>query len=254
MESDSEEQYLTPDFRHAVKTAIVTGKRIHFQTFVLSESGEAKLKHIIFSIIHKLDREDLMELIYTSAKELILNSIKAAIKRITLMEMGINPDDPNEYDHAMAKFKENLTDKKFPYFKEKMKAQGYYVSVIFSYNKNRIIMKIINHFPLLSREELRIREKFVNAKKYENLFEFYMDHGDNTEGAGMGITLVEIMMAQSGFDRRLFTIYTKHNPSSTIAKVEIPIGEGYKPSRIQFEEILKVKNIPKEDLRKEFRI
>jgi hypothetical protein len=227
-------------------------KIIHFQTHVLGDSGEAKLKFIILSIIQKLNREDLMELLYTSAKELIVNSTKAAIKRLIFEENGISiTSSTGVGDIVMDRFKESLTDKKFPYFRKNMKEKKYKVSVKFIYDSQKIILKIINNFPLLLGEEMRIRQKFINAKKYDNIFEFYMDHGDHTEGAGMGITLVEILLLQSGFDRHYFTIYSKNNTGETVAKVEIPIDNEYKPMRYLFEELVRQGHEP-ESLRKEF--
>lgn len=61
-----------------------------------------------------------------------------------------------------------------------------------------------------------------------------MKFGDSTEGAGLGITMVEILVAQSGFDRHLFTIYSKKGVSQTVAKVEIPLKKDYIPRRVRF--------------------
>ncbi|EMJ91756.1 hypothetical protein LEP1GSC198_1351 [Leptospira kirschneri str. JB] len=61
-----------------------------------------------------------------------------------------------------------------------------------------------------------------------------MKFGDSTEGAGLGITMVEILVAQSGFDRHLFTIYSKKGVSQTVARVEIPLKEDYIPKRLKF--------------------
>jgi hypothetical protein len=243
---------LSQNFKDTVNSAVNSGKVINFETHVLGDSGETKLKYIILVILEKCGRPDLMELIYTSAKELIVNSIKAAIKRIILNESTFSHDDPEEYQRIMEEFKESLTDKKFPHFREKMKMNGFKVNVKFYYDEQKIILKIINNFILLDQEEKRIREKFVKAKKYDNLFEFYMENSDNTEGAGMGITLVEILLLQSGFDRHLFTIYSRED--QTVAKLELPLKDTYIPARFQFLELLKSSSINNlEELRKKFR-
>lgn len=91
--------------------------------------------------------------------------------------------------------------------------------------KNKIDLEIRNNFPLLPIEAERVKEKFINAKKYDNLFEFFMEHGDSTEGAGMGITMVEILLSQSGFDRRLFSIYSSERKKETVARVEVPLDD-----------------------------
>ena len=148
--------------------------------------------------------------------------------------MGIDPNDNLQYESFMNSFKDNLTDKKFPYYRSKMKENGFYIKIKIFYDKKRIVLRIINNFPLLQKEEERIREKFIKSKKYDNLFEFYVDHGDNTEGAGMGITMVEILLAQSGFDRHIFTIYSSKIKRETVAKLEIPMQPDHIPPRFGF--------------------
>lgn len=247
MESQS---YLSEQFKSDLEKCLKKGKPINFQTYVLGDSGEARLKYIIDKLLEKYERVELTELLYTAAKELVVNCTKAAIKRIIFHEKGISLNDEEAQEQVMAEFKESLTDKKFPHFREAMKKMNLKSNILFSHSNERIIMKVTNNFEMLPKEEKRIREKFLNAKKFDNLFEFYMAHGDNTEGAGMGITLVEILLLQMGFDRHWFTIYT--NGKGTVAKIELPLTENYKPRRVIFEELLKTSNKNIEELRKEF--
>jgi hypothetical protein len=238
MNTEELDPLLKSSFCKKVDLAISRQAPLTFLTRVLGDSGEAKLKYILLKVLGSVNREDLMELFYTSAKELIANSTKAAIKRILFEENNVSQTDESRYDEIMGQFKENLTDKKFPFYKGKMKEKGLVVSIKFQYNQNFVVMSITNNFPLLPKEEERVRQKFHNAQKYDNLFQFYMDHGDNTEGAGMGITLVEIMLAQSGFDRHFFTIYNNKELSETTARMEVPLHPDYKPMRQRFQERL----------------
>lgn len=242
--------YLSEKFKADLEKCLQKGKLINFQTYVLGDSGEARLRYIIEKLSEKYSRPELIDLLYTAAKELVVNCTKAAIKRIIFHEKGISLQDEDAQNQAMVEFKESLTDKKFPHFREAMKKMNLKTNVFFSHNDQRIIMKVINNFEFLPKEEKRIREKFEYAKKFDNLFEFYMAHGDNTEGAGMGITLVEILLLQMGFDRHWFTIYT--NGAGTVARIEIPLTPTYKPRRVIFDELLKNSNKTIEELRKEF--
>jgi hypothetical protein len=238
MNTEELDPLLKSSFCKKVDIAVSRQAPLIFLTRVLGDSGEAKLKYILQKVLSSVNREDLMELFYTSAKELIANSTKAAIKRILFEENNVSQTDKSRYDEIMGQFKENLTDKKFPFYKGKMKEKGLVVSIKFTYNENHIVMSITNNFPLLPKEEERVRQKFQNAQKYDNLFQFYMDHGDNTEGAGMGITLVEIMLAQSGYDRHLFTIYNDKHKNETTARLEVPLQTDFKPLRHKFQERL----------------
>ncbi|TGK82131.1 hypothetical protein EHQ24_12735 [Leptospira noumeaensis] len=221
----SQEIQLTSQFCTTVDRAVVQGKKISMITYVMGDIGEAKLKYILYRILGSLGREDLMELFYTAAKELIVNSTKAAIKRIIFEELKLNIQNLQDYEEGMKLFKTSLNERKFPNYKKKMREMGLFVKITCIYQKDKIHLEIRNNFPLLPIEAERVKEKFINAKKYDNLFEFFMEHGDNTEGAGMGITMVEILLSQSGFDRRLLSIYSSERKKETIARVEVNLSE-----------------------------
>ncbi|XDD54464.1 hypothetical protein AB3N62_01245 [Leptospira sp. WS4.C2] len=219
-----QEIQLSSQFCTSVDRAVALGKKVSMITYVMGDIGEAKLKYILYRILGSVGREDLMELFYTAAKELIVNSTKAAIKRIIFEELKLNIQNLQDYEEGMKLFKSSLNERKFPAYKVKMRESGLFVKITCIYRKDKIDLEIRNNFPLLPIEAERVKEKFINAKKYDNLFEFFMEHGDNTEGAGMGITMVEILLSQSGFDRRLLSIYSSERKKETIARVEVPLS------------------------------
>lgn len=219
-----QEIQLSSEFCTSVDRAVALGKKVSMITYVMGDIGEAKLKYILFRILGSVGREDLMELFYTAAKELIVNSTKAAIKRIIFEELKLNIQNLQDYEEGMKLFKSSLNERKFPAYKKKMRESDLFVKITCIYQKDKIDLEIRNNFPLLPIEAERVKEKFINAKKYDNLFEFFMEHGDSTEGAGMGITMVEILLSQSGFDRRLLSIYSSERKKETIARVEVPLN------------------------------
>ncbi|AXR60451.1 hypothetical protein [Leptospira mayottensis] len=225
---------VSTDFQMKVDSAISKEIPISLITYVLTLNGEKKLKYIIQRILARYNRLDLAELLYTSSKELIVNATKAAIKRILFKESKLDIESPEDYAQGMESFHNSLSDKKFPFYREKMKEQGLEIKITFHYNEHRVILKVFNNFRLTDQEEKRVREKFRISRDFDNLFEFFMKFGDSTEGAGLGITMVEILVAQSGFDRHLFTIYSKKGVSQTVARVEIPLKEDYIPKRLKF--------------------
>ncbi|MCG6166629.1 hypothetical protein [Leptospira sanjuanensis] len=225
---------VSADFQMEVDSAISKEIPISLITHVLTPKGEKKLKYIIQGILTRYDRLDLTELLYTSSKELIVNATKAAIKRILFKESKLNIESTDDYARGMESFHSSLSDKKFPFYREKMKEHDLTIKVTFYFNEHRIILKILNNFQLTDQEEKRVREKFRISRDFDNLFEFFMKFGDSTEGAGLGITMVEILVAQSGFDRHLFTIYSRKGISQTVARVEIPLREDYIPRRLKF--------------------
>jgi hypothetical protein len=216
---------LTEKERNSIENGVEAGKTISLITYVLGDVGEAKLKYILEKVLIKYDKTELMELLYTSAKELIANSTKAAIKRMIFKEMGLDIMEEVDYQKGMEKFKSYLNEKKFPAYRSRMKENNFFIKISIAHSQDYIRLYVINNFSLIPVEENRVVEKFEHAKKYDNLFEFFMAHGDSTEGAGMGITMVEILLTQSGFDREYFQILSSKKAHVTIARVQVPMSD-----------------------------
>lgn len=213
------------------------GKAITVVTYYLTDYGEMVLNAISERILSRYGRSDLTDLVYTALKELVMNATKANLKRIILADEGLNPDEPADYETGMRLFKQNLPEKRIKQFRRRFREMNLPVRIAFHYRPFLALkINIVNSFPLLRQEEERIRAKFKHALNYTDLVQFYMDHGDETEGAGMGLTLVAILMAQLGIDRRLFAVYSNERRNETVASIEIPLTEQYVSERQRFDE------------------
>ena len=85
--------------------------------------------------------------------------------------------------------------------------------------------------------------------EFEDLVQFYMQQGDNTEGAGMGITLITILLRQAGVDPHCFTIYSNEY-NETVSRLELPLDPNYIPKRQKNGQLLEAGKITLEELRK----
>ncbi|GBF51713.1 GHKL domain protein [Leptospira ryugenii] len=217
-------------------------------TRFLEEDGEEKLLWILRKTLEHYDQTELFELIYTACKEFVMNSTKAAIKRIVYDDLKSESSTP-ETTAILSSLKSNFFKDHFSYFKSKMKEKKIHTTIDFEANVERMIVTVTNNFALLPNEETRIREKFQLAKEFDNLPEFFQKHADETEGAGLGITLIGIMMAQYGIDRRYLTIFSDPKNNFTVARLEIPFSVTYRSKRSLFEETLQRENLSREILR-----
>ena len=62
-----------------------------------------------------------------------------------------------------------------------------------------------------------------------------IEFGDDTEGAGMGLTMVGILLDKSGIDKHAFSLYSSSKYRETIAKLEIPLSGSYISKRRVFD-------------------
>jgi len=246
---------LKVDLIDKINSAIDNNKAISIVTYYLSDYGEKVLNTVSETILSRFNRPDLNDIVYTSIKELVINATKANLKRILFQDFQLDPREPGDYKKVMQVFKENLSEEKMRGFKNKLKTNNLPVTITFYYEPHLVLrIKIKNNHTLLPQEEERIRDRFKKARKYTNLMEFYMEYGDETEGAGMGITLVEVLLHHIGIDRHMFSIYSSEKYQETIARLEIPLSEQYEDRRSIFERELKESEHSIEEFRKGFTV
>lgn len=241
------------ELQEIIQNGLAKNQIFSIKTYFLSDYGEKMLNKISEAILIKYNRLDLMEIVYSSAKELIINATKANLKRVLFKINSLDINDPAAYEKGMSNFKENLNEDKIKQYKYYFKKYDFPVTATFYYSPDVLNIKVKNNFPLIPNEEARIREKFKKAVSFSNLIDFFMEHEDTTEGAGMGITMVGILLDQSGIDKHSFSLYSSEKYRETIAKLEIPLVKEYIPKRKMFEMMLKEKNISSDDFRKTFK-
>lgn len=241
------------ELREIISKAVDENKIITMRTYVLSDYGELILKLICQIILEKTNRMDLMEISYSSAKELVINATKANVKRALFRKHKLDIANEADYEKGISLFKGNLREDKILEFKPIFIEHDLPVMATFYFSPDVLNIKVKNNFPLLPAEEIRIRDKFKKATSFSSLIDFFMEHGDSTEGAGMGLTMVGILLDQSGINKHSFSLYSSDKYKETAAKIEIPLSPNYISKRDMFDRELKEKNISPEELRKTFK-
>ena len=246
-------KYTETELRDIIDKGTQKNTIISMKTYLLSDYGELILKIISESILRKFTRLDLMEIMYSAAKELVINATKANVKRVLFRQLNLDIQNPEDYEKGIEVFKESLTEDKITTMKQDFKKYDLPVTATFYYNEDVINIKVKNNFPLIEEEEKRIRDKFRKATSFSSLIDFFMEYGDNTEGAGMGITMVGILLDQSGISKHCFSLYSSEKYGETIAKIEIPLHKDYISKREMFEIEMKDKSLGPDELRKNFK-
>lgn len=207
---------------------------ISLKTYYLSDYGEFLLHSITRTILEQYNRSDLVDMIYTAAKELVINATKANLKRAMFHKLGLDPHTKEEYDEAMRQYRDHLVEEKIKEYIPLFKQLNFPVIATFYYRPDVMHLKVKNMFTLLPFEESRVREKFEKARSFSSLLDFYTEYGDETEGQGLGLTMVGIMLDNSGIDKHMLTLYSNEF-NETAARLEIPLRRDYVPKRQHFE-------------------
>lgn len=222
------------NIQQQIESAIAKNKPIKIKAYAVLPVTEKGLNFISEKILEKYSRQDLLGPVYTSVKELAMNGAKANIKHVLFNEQKYNMDDDKEYEIGMDIFKSNMSEDWVFSYALKAREKNLFVDVNFDYNEDRLVVEVINNRPISQKEDVRIRAKFAKSMEYDDIAQFYIEGGDGSEGAGMGIVLVTMMLKAQGIDPHLFTIRSNHT-DTTIAKVEFPFHESYQPERVRRE-------------------
>ncbi len=217
------------EIENDIEVAVASNRQINLISYALSEDMEKKLEAVIEKILSRFERLDLKSTIYTCIKELAINGTKANIKKIYFDELGIDEDNDEEYDKGIKLFKEHFSEEWLYEYGKKAKEEGYFVKIKFFYDEYGMRVEVTNNVQILPVDEKRLREKLAKAMQYDNIAEFYMENADATEGEGIGIALVVLLLKGEGIDPGLFRVGIIDK--LTTSRIEIPFSDNFNTIR-----------------------
>jgi hypothetical protein len=191
----------------------------------MSSNLEKYVLNVITEICKFYNIERFIEMLYTITKELAINGVKANQKRVFFEDEGLDITNAKDYAVGIENYKKKFSEKMAEEYGKRCLARGVFVNIRFHFCEDGLYVEVKNNTPVIKDEESRMREKMKKAMGYNDIAEFYMDNMDNTEGAGLGIALIMILMKNEGIDPNLFRIVTTN--TYTIARVEIPFTTKY---------------------------
>ncbi|EQA61607.1 MULTISPECIES: hypothetical protein [Leptospira] len=207
--------------------------RTRSQITLQSSRMNSKLEHyvlkIITEILTKVGQTRYIEMLYTITKEMSINGVKANQKRVFFEDEGLDIRNPEHYEKGIAAFKAKFSEKMVDEYGKRCLARGISIKLNIIYTNEGLVVEVTNNTPVIQEEEKRMREKMKKAMSYNDIAEFYMDNMDNTEGAGLGIALIMILLKSENIDPHLFRIITGEH--ETTSRVEIPFSKNYISTR-----------------------
>ena len=204
----------------SIRSQVQQFDKIAIKTSKIGADVEKYFLKVIEEILSKHTKTQYLDMIYTIIKELVTNGIKANQKRVFFEDQGLDINNENDYNKGIKLYKEKFSEKMADEYGLRCLARGVNIQSNIVYNDTGVYIEVINNTPVIKAEEERLREKMRTSVKYNDIAEFYMDNMDNTEGAGLGIALIMIMLKSEGIDPHLFRIITEKD--RTIARIDIP--------------------------------
>ena len=202
-----------------IQQAIETKKVLTLTTYSYRSHERDYIDTILDKYLYESGREDLKNQLSYCIHELAGNAKKANTKRVYFLERGLNIENETEYYIGMNNFKEE-TIGNIDHYITKLRKYGFYMKFQFQISSAWIKIAVRNNARLLPVEEKRIKKKLTAAKKYRDMTEAYADIEDTSEGAGLGLVMMLLMLKNIGIDKSLLSIFPKQD--ETVSLLTIP--------------------------------
>ena len=205
--------------RKKVINAVKLQLPIEVTSYTLSRNMEAYFRAVEDEFLEVCHQEHLKEYLNFCLGELLTNSKKANTKRVYFKEKGLDINNPDDYAKGMETFKED-TFTNIDHYLELQKKEGLYVKLSLQLKGDKIYIEIKNNSILTSFEADRISHKLAIAQKYDDMDEVVANVIDQSEGAGLGIIIIILMLQKVGLSKENFKIFA--TDKETITQIIMP--------------------------------
>lgn len=205
-----------------VRMAIRVGIPISITTYTLPKEMEAFMNDTLFVFLSELEQEHMTEFLSYSLNELTTNAKKANTKRIYFKEKKLDLLNPADYEEGMKNFK-NDTLSNINYYLHLQKEAGLYIKLILQMRNGKIKIEVRNNAELLPTEYKRMHEKLRLAQQYTAIEQAFEQVLDDSEGAGLGLIIMILMLEKIGLTKENFQIFCENG--ETITRIILPLNE-----------------------------
>jgi len=202
-----------------VRQAAQNGIPLVIQTSLLPPQTELDLEAILGIFLEELGQHSAWHHLSYCLKELTGNAKKANTKRAYFLEKKLDINDPVHYAEGMATFKrETLED--IDRYLELQDRAGLHIRVTFLIRDSVLHLKVSNNVPLNVAEKDRAQHRIARARTFDTMEQAFDEVLDESEGAGLGITILILMLRKMGLGEKAFQLDTTKD--ETIASLHIP--------------------------------
>jgi hypothetical protein len=203
-----------------IRYAIDNRKALTLTTTAYRSDERKYIDTILDMYLQEAGREDLKNQLSYCLHELAGNAKKANTKRIYFFDRELNIRNSTEYYIGMDNFKEETIDN-IDYYVQKIRKHGLYVKFQFYMNDRHLKISVRNNCEMNEIEAERVQRKIQAASRYTNMAEAYASIEDNSEGAGLGLVMMLIMLKSLGLGEDCLSICCKDG--ETVAQLRIPV-------------------------------
>ncbi len=193
-----------------------------FKTYTLPHETEIYLDRVLEAFLGELGQVQLKEPLSYCLRELAVNAKKANTKRVYFLEKGLDLNNDKDNDVGMKTFKsETLSN--IQHYLQKQKELGLYVKVVFQTRGKSLVITVRNNVEITRKEQIRVFDRLARSRAFTSLEEAFATVMDASEGAGLGIVILVLMMKKIGLTEDCFSIDTEDG--ETVASITVPFSD-----------------------------
>jgi putative nucleotidyltransferase with HDIG domain len=192
------------------------------KSFTLPHETEVYLEEILALFLQELGQGRLKDPLAYCLRELAVNAKKANTKRVYFKEKGLDILVSDQYQEGMRNFKQETLDN-INHYLDLQKEDGLYIKVIFHTKGGRLNLYVCNNTEITRHEQIRVFDRIARSRAFDSLEEALATVIDDTEGAGLGIVILVLMLKKIGLDEDAFDIDVKNG--ETVARIVVPMEQ-----------------------------
>lgn len=202
--------------------AIDNSKRLTLTIYKYLAEERNYIDDIVKMYLEQTNLEHLVNQLTYCIHELAGNACRANTKRSYFEYKKLDIQDQSSYKEGMDSFRKE-TFENMDIYHEAKKDQGLYIKFQIKKNDDSIDLSILNNVELTEEEECRIQAKFDAVKDFDNVADAFSVLDDPSEGAGLGIAMMVMMLKEMGLNPETLKIFRASN--ETHAELRLPLSK-----------------------------
>lgn len=205
-----------------ITTAIHSSVPLSVTTYTLPHDMELYMTAILDVFLEALGQQHMTDYLNYCLTEMLNNAKKANMKRVYFKEQALDITDEQDYNRGMQTFKTETMNNVWYYLKLQKEA-GLYIKMMLQCRNKEIKLSVHNNVRMTSFEHERIQLKLRQARQFQSLDEALADVLDSSEGAGLGIVIMVLMLRKLGLDEMHYQVYCTRQ--ETVTQITIPLQQ-----------------------------
>ena len=205
-----------------IKRAARNSIPLSIKSYTLPHETEEYLERILGIFLEEFGQNQIKDRIAYCMKELAVNAKKANTKRVFFKERELDISNDMDYEEGMRNFKRSTLDN-IDHYLQLQKEDGLYVKVIFHARGRTFTISVHNNVEISRTEQMRVYDRIARSRAFDSMEEALSTVLDDSEGAGLGIVIMILMLKKMGLDEDSFDIDVENG--ETVAKIIIPFSD-----------------------------